>query len=345
MIVFRADGNSKIGAGHIMRCLSIADAAINMNEDVIFYTAGNEFSEIIENRRITNIVLRTDFMQMESELVLFKCELLKNKPAIVFVDSYFVTRDYLCELLDVCHSYGGKLVYIDDVVAFDYPCDILINYNIYGPDKEQDYISLYGKKCPTLLLGIDYVPLRKEFSIAETRTAKEKPTDVLVSTGGADTAHIALAITQYVSTADLRDLSNLKYHILIGAMNDDKNEIERIALKCDNIEVHFNVKDMLSLIKSCDIAVSAAGSTLYELCATQTPTITYILADNQNPGAEGFAKKGLMMCAGDIRDVGQEKLVNNIFEALDKVVNGFSEYKLNIKLGDGANKILEKILE
>ncbi len=345
MIVFRADGNSKIGAGHIMRCLSIADAAVNKSEEVIFYTAGNEFSEIIKTRRITNIVLRTDFMQMESELVLFKVELLKNKPSIVFVDSYFVTKDYLCELLDICHSYGGKLVYIDDVLAFDYPCDILINYNIYGPDKEQDYISLYGNKCPTLLLGVDYVPLRKEFSIAKPRLAKERPTDILVSTGGADMSHIALASTQYISKLNNCNLSKLKYHILVGAMNDDKEEIEHIASRCDNIEVHFNVKDMLGLIKSCDIAVSAAGSTLYELCATQTPTITYILADNQIPGAEGFAKRGLMMCVGDIRLVGQEKLVKNIFDALNKIINEFSEYKLNIKIGDGANKILEKILE
>ena len=33
--VFRADGNSDIGLGHVMRCMSIADAAVEMGHDVL----------------------------------------------------------------------------------------------------------------------------------------------------------------------------------------------------------------------------------------------------------------------------------------------------------------------
>lgn len=40
-------------------------------------------------------------------------------------------------------------------------------------------------------------------------------------------------------------------------------------------------KKMSELMQQCDMAVSAAGSTLYELCACGMPTITYVLADNQ----------------------------------------------------------------
>ena len=322
MIFFRADGNSKIGAGHVMRCLSIAEAAMGMSEDVFFYTAGNEFSRIIQNRTITNIVLNTDFTNMESELYFFKSEILREKPNVVFVDSYYVTKDYLWSLVEYCHSYGGKVVYIDDVLAFAYPCDFLINYNIYGPDKKQEYMDMYeqagisagSEGHPKFLLGLEYVPLRKQFCNLPPRIVKDNPKDILVSTGGADTAHMALAIVKQLIALTPSELRDLKFHILIGAMNEDKVEIEKLAVGCDNIELHFNVKDMLGLMQKCDVAISAAGSTLYELCATQTPTITYVVADNQIPGAEGFAKRGIMKYVGDTRMVDSSTLTLRLLE-------------------------------
>ncbi len=54
----------------------------------------------------------------------------------LFVDSYFVTYDYLAALRKLCRAISCRLVYIDDVPAFPYPVDDLINYNIYGPDKK-----------------------------------------------------------------------------------------------------------------------------------------------------------------------------------------------------------------
>ena len=53
------------------------------------------------------------------------------------------------------------------------------------------------------------------------------------------------------------------------------------------------VKDVKSLIESCDITISAAGSTMYEICACGVPMVTYSLADNQNPGTEAFEKQSL----------------------------------------------------
>ena len=67
--------------------------------------------------------------------------------------------------------------------------------------------------------------------------------------------------------------------------------------------MHINEQHVADLMKKCDIAVSAAGSTLYELCACGTPTITYVMADNQRAGSEQFEKQGIMlMNIGDCRN-------------------------------------------
>lgn len=47
MLIFRADGNPDIGAGHVMRCLSIADAA---DEPCLFVAADENFSAAITGR-------------------------------------------------------------------------------------------------------------------------------------------------------------------------------------------------------------------------------------------------------------------------------------------------------
>lgn len=58
---------------------------------------------------------------------------------------------------------------------------------------------------------------------------------------------------------------------------------------------------MKKLMMLCDVAVSVAGSTLYELCACGIPTITYVLADNQIPAEEMFEQEGIMLNARDYR--------------------------------------------
>ena len=98
-------------------------------------------------------------------------------------------------------------------------------------------------------------------------------------------------------------ISDIRFHFLIGAMNQDKKEIEKLAEGMSNAVLHYNVSDMKSLICSCDIAVSAAGSTLYEICACGVPLITYVLADNQYEGAKAFEEKGLALNCGDIRNM------------------------------------------
>ncbi len=355
MILFRADANNKIGSGHIMRCLSIAEKA-DIDERVLFITASDDMSSVIRAKDIDNIVLGTDFMDMESELVSLKIHIKKYQPSNVFVDSYYVTRNYLQELLECCHSYGGKLVYIDDLCGLAYPCDFLVNYNIYAIDKRQEYVDLYNKDglsvgdkgYPCFLLGMDYVPLRNEFCGLKPRKVRKQVKDILISTGGADSLHIALSMVKEIVKESDDYLNKMVFHIVVGAMNSDREMIESITKDIANIKIHCNVKDMSSLMMMCDIAVSAAGSTLYELCATQTPTIIYVCADNQMLIAEYFSKFMKMEYFGDARMIESSDFSEKVFRAIKKMIdNGEREeiisFYRTIRIQDGAKRILKEL--
>lgn len=184
------------------------------------------------------------------------------------------------------------LIYIDDQNTFDYAADLVVNYALYA-----DGLSYPQNK--RYLLGPKYALLRKEFQNVPRIQTAEQVRDVLLSTGGADPEHAALACVRY-----LREHGNdsIIYHVVLGAMNQDAETIEGLANSRRNIVLHRQVADMRSLMLQCDVAVSAAGTTLFELCACGVPTVTYILADNQIMNARSFEKERLMLCAGDIRN-------------------------------------------
>jgi spore coat polysaccharide biosynthesis predicted glycosyltransferase SpsG len=135
---------------------------------------------------------------------------------------------------------------------------------------------------------------------------------ILLSTGGADFLHLALQFVNYA--IDQLAESGLEFHIVLGAVNPDKEKILQLVSQCSTVIVHQNVQNMVELMTSCDIAVSAAGSTLYELCACGVPTLTYVLADNQLPGDEAFRKLDLMVSLGDVRK--SEHLPEQIYQEI-----------------------------
>lgn len=303
MLIFRADGNAELGSGHVMRCLSIADAARRLGEDCLFVTASGDFEGVIATRGYKNYILHKDYRNMDSDNFL---PLLESCPAkALFVDSYFVSEKYLGRLAGHCREAGAKLIYVDDLAAFPYPCDLLLNYNIYA--KAEDYERLYaGRQMPGLLLGTAYAPLREEFANLPMRTVREEATDILISTGGADSEHMAVELLQAAGQLPYT------FHVVIGSLNRDRELLHKLSEGRGNIVLHENVTCMSSLMRSCDVAISAAGSTLYELCAARTPAVTYVLADNQKPGAAGFSACGIMESAGDVRELGSRRLAEKL---------------------------------
>lgn len=336
-VLFRVDGNSQIGAGHIMRCLSIGIAARTIGIECCYITADDCFLEVLKSNNFRVCVLNSDYSKMDAEWFALKEVLIKESPDALIVDSYYVTSNYLRDI----QKYT-KLIYIDDVMAFAYPVDILVNYNIYG--NRLDYLKLYNKQnVPQLLLGSQFVPLREEFQEEDPIKIKDEVKNVLFSAGGADPERIAIRFVKKIISD--RRLDEMKFHIVMGNFEPDREELEKISETHNNICTYSNVKRMSDLMKKCDIAVSAAGSTLYELCACGVPTITYILADNQEKGAKTFADLGIMVNAGDER-----KNINLLTKIVDEIIllsNNYlkrEEMQINARCcvdGKGAKRIAE----
>jgi UDP-2,4-diacetamido-2,4,6-trideoxy-beta-L-altropyranose hydrolase len=352
-IVFRADANHNIGMGHIMRCLSIADACKSTGHKATFIIAEKDTEDIIKKRGFDVTVLSSDYTKMDEEIGRWP---QSEPPDAIFIDSYYVTQSYLASLKE---KYKSTLVYIDDLQSFPYPVDILVNYNIYSTELE--YKKLYHNseyKTPSLLLGPKYAPLRSAFRNIPSKKQKENVAEILISTGGSDEFHLALKLVHFLLK---QKQIKYRYHILMGALNQDKAEIKTIAAGNTHIVLHENVSDMKTLIRSMDIVVSAAGSTLYEVCACGVPLITYVIADNQIPGAQTFGKQNLAVNVGDLREpktiatnttslvASRTDVCKIIFDTLEKISYNY-EQRVNMGLrmqktidGRGANRIVKAL--
>lgn len=317
MFFFRADGNKKIGAGHMMRCLTIAEALREMlkgndgepscgENAIMFVCADEDSARLAEDYGFVAKVLNSDYRSMEAELSLWQ-EIMgpmrHTYRHTILVDSYYVTAKYLQEL----RSYG-KVVLLDDMQQEAYPVDVVINYNAFA--SIECYESLYRESETKICVGSSYVPVRKQF-LNRDYAVKKNVERVLITTGGGDVDNIAGAILNMLMESETgqetaqeikknteKECKKINYDLIIGKYNPHRSSFLRLAEEYSNIQLHTDVKDMAGLMEQCDLAITAGGTTVYELAAIGVPFICFSYAENQELLTEYIGREGIAGYAG-----------------------------------------------
>lgn len=338
IIYIRTEANKTIATGHMMRCLSIADAAKEMGIASVFIVAEEVSRSMPEQRGYEVICLNHTWDDFDGEITVMTELIQKLKIEILLIDSYFVSLNYMDALKRLT-----KTAYIDDLHDAIWPCCKLINYAVYS-----DYFP-YEEEYPDtqLILGSEYMPLRQEYQNMPRRILKNEVREVLLLTGGSDLQHFMKTAAELI--LEKEDWKPIHFTMVCGAFNTDLEELMKLAEDCGN---HISVYPALPTLKEklleADIVVTAGGTTLYEMAACGTPGIVFQLADNQRWNVKAFTEKGLTLCAGELgNDFSKERLA----ETLEKLINNFelrkemSERLQRLVDGQGANRIVQKLLE
>ncbi len=340
MIGIRVDANSKIGTGHMMRCLSVATALAACGQKVCFILADDYATGLLQDKGFSYRILGSDYKDLEGELFLLCGWLQEEQPQLLLIDSYFVTADYLARI-----NAFVKTAYIDDLYVFPYPVDVLINYNIYGD--LLPYQENAVKKEAAFLLGTSYVPLREEFGRSDYLVQKEVQR-VLITTGGSDLYNLAGQLAEKALQNPKTD--KLQYHIVSGIFNQNYSYLQELEKKHDNIYLHQNVTNMAELMKTCDVAITAGGSTMYELCAVGVPMLCFSFVDNQEQQVKTFVEKGLV-CFGGNYLLQKEEMLTEAVHHLAMLAESFEERKRysqkekEVVDGQGAMRIARQLIQ
>lgn len=334
MIYIRTDMNSVIATGHMMRCLAVADAAGSMGEETTFLLADAEAADLLEKRGYRYIVLNTDWKDMEGELPALRKVIGERGIHTLLIDSYRVTEKYLAELEKLVRT-----VYIDDVNAFHYPVSALICYaNYYAKFKyEENYAA------EQLFLGTDYVPLRAAYADCPRKEITDTVGQLLVMSGGTDQYDVLSRILRAVQGRNYR-----RIEVICGAYYKNYDALCRTYAGCENVVIRKNVSDIERSMQRADLAITAGGSTMYELCACGTPAVSYSFADNQLDNVEQFQRDHVIDYAGDVRSV---DVPDKLLELLDRYDRDAelrrhrSEKMRRIVDGKGAARIARILME
>ncbi len=336
MIGIRVDANQIVATGHLMRCLAIAK---ELSDSCLFITADHRADNIIYRHGFDHVCLDSRYNNLDSEISKLYKVILNNNINKLLIDSYYVTQKYLKNFSDKI-----KTVYIDDINKFIYPVSALINYSPYYD--LFDYKNLYKNQNVKFLLGCDYVPLRREFQNIDIKKI-DNIKKILITSGGTDNFNFSGNFLKQIINKNL--FSKLEIHVVVGSFNKNKEMLFSLKSDYNNIILHENVERMSELMLMCDVAITAGGSTMYELCTCGVPSISFSFADNQLYGVKRFDEIGVIKYAGDIR-VGEKILFNNIINILQNYIENpeklFDRSFLMKKIvdGNGAKRLAEEII-
>jgi len=264
---------------------------------------------------------------MESELETLIPLIQKENITKLLVDSYQVTGEYLTKLEEYT-----EVFYLDDLDAFEYPVSNVICYaNYYKQLSYENY-----KRKTNFYMGTSYMPIRKVFQNCKPKVIKKNIENIMILSGGSDNYHMIENITEL-----FEHNKEVQLDIICGAFYPDFEGLKHKFSGYPNLHFYQNVSNLDEYMEKADLAISAGGTTLYELSAKGTPTISYAFADNQLRNVEQFDADGLIPYAGDVR---VDDVYGNIYKLYEKCKNPmirrrYSEKMQTVIDGRGAARI------
>lgn len=303
-LFIRADADAKMGTGHIMRCIALAQTWQERGGEVTFISGcGTEpLKQRIHDEGFNLLPIDRvcpDQSDIKTTLSILKNDVTDQMTWLV-LDGYHFNSAYQMAIRDA----GIRLLVIDDTNHLPYyHADILLNQNIYAPDLKYDC-----DKDITLLLGTRYALLRKEFLKYKDfkRQIPDRAKNILITLGGADPENVTLNVIEALKLLNEPDIDA---KIIIGPANPYQEILHRATVSASfEAELLVNPYNIPELMAWADLAVSAAGSTCWELMFMALPSIIFVLADNQSAIARNLTDRKTVVSLGRISECTMEQI-------------------------------------
>ena len=333
-LLIRADANAKIGTGHVMRCLALAQAWQDASGEAVFAVSdlptalGQRI--VSEGFSVERVPSKAGTLH-DAEFAIALAQ--RHEPSWMVVDG----DHFNVAFLDRVRSAGCRTLLLDDFAArASFPADLVLNPNLGAT--EEAYRSR-GTTAP-LLVGPSYALLRREFtSWSQSRTFPQHGGRVLVTLGGSDPENLTPQIVRALSEMDGYEITAVVGPGSIHAGLQD--------LVSPRVRVVSNPPDMRRAMEQADLAVIAAGGTLWELLYMECIILSYARNAVQARVIEQLHRSGVIRNMGATADFKGPALVAAI-KALAQsraARNKMASLGRRIVDGKGATRVLHAMQE
>jgi UDP-2,4-diacetamido-2,4,6-trideoxy-beta-L-altropyranose hydrolase len=312
-IAIRVDASQRIGTGHVMRCLTLAEGLRRQGAIVHFACRdlqGNMISQIRERGLKVHVfsgstsdntgqLTYASWLEGDWETDAEQCRAVLAAIGDVewlIVDHYALDARWERYVGELAH----QTLVIDDLADRPHECDMLLDQNLGDGLR---YASLVPSPCK-LLLGPRFALLRPEFRLERLRAAKRSDKQyiqrLLVFMGGADPDNqTSKALDAFES---LRP-DGIHCDVVVGASNPRAKEIESRCEKITGAVFHHCVDNMHELMGYADLGIFSAGSATWERCSVGLPAVVIAIAENQRLIAAHTARAGASVYLGEAQRV------------------------------------------
>lgn len=337
-IVFRADASVAIGSGHVMRCLTLADALDINPRGVLFVCADlpGHLAALVRHRGYAvQLIAATDDAAADAELTsaAIRSHFATAKVDWLAVDHYGLGHAWESAM----RADAVRIVAIDDFADRVHDCDLLLDQNL-TPDMHERYRAKVPPQC-RFLLGPEFALLRPEFAAAraEARTRDGRLRRLLVSFGGSDPTN--------ETAKTLEALGDLRMHavavdVVVGSSNPNRDVIESMC-RASAFDFHCQTDRMAALLDAADLCIGGGGTSSWERCCTGTPALVIALAANQVVVAEQVAAAGAAVYLGPSDEVSAGRVANELGALADapEALSAMSRAAMALVDGQGAPRV------
>lgn len=361
-IVFRVDASIQMGTGHVMRCLTLADALKNQGVECYFICrehSGNLIGLITQRGYHVDALPYMDLSQedklqnhnvdlahaswlgatqkADASLCIPILEVLK--PDWLIVDHYALDARWE----KVLRPYCKQIMVIDDLADRQHDCDILI---------DQNYLSLYEQRYDHLvpvttkkLLGPSFVLLRDEFSALRKKILK--PTlgaeaYFLINFGGVGNYFLLSKVIEAINI-----FQQESFFIVTGKLEAHQFLELRKAISYSKVKIVETTINIANLMSQSQYAIGACGSTVWERFCLGLNSGLIEMAENQTPLLNYLTKMNLIDNLGNVNSLTTDDILK-LLQNLDLTDAKYSHRKTAIMSlidGKGTQRVVEIILE
>lgn len=274
-ILFVANAGPEVGGGHVMRCITLARALGERGADCAF-ACTPEAAALLEV--FGPEIVREEATGLDPDHIADALTGVRFD-AVVF-DHYGLGREHHEAL-----ARGRTTLVIDDLADRPLAANLVLDS---GPGRQpSDYALLTDAQ---LLLGPEFAPVRPEFAHLRNPALARRSGGVrrvLVTLGLTDVGAITARVVERLRMR----LNDVTLDVVLGAGAPSLPGLTKIASRDPRMTLHVDSQDMANLILNADIAIGAAGSSIWERCVLGLPSALLVLAQNQQGAADAMAER------------------------------------------------------
>jgi UDP-2,4-diacetamido-2,4,6-trideoxy-beta-L-altropyranose hydrolase len=318
-VAIRADASADIGTGHVMRCLTLANALRGRGATVSFLCreyAGHlcdqvEADGFAVHRLPVQAALTPDASlvppqigwEVDAEQSRLALEHAGMRPDLLVVDHYGLGIPWERALRPLTR----RILVIDDLADRPHDCDVLLDPNLHDSPKIR-YTRLVAPST-RVFVGPRYALLRPEFDRVAARTRDSGLSRMLIFFGGADSSNEALKLVHALRGLAERAPPTV---VVLGAINSNVEEVRRTTRGVDRIQLVVTTGEMARLMDEADLGVGTCGGAAWERCLLGLPALVVVSAENQRDDARILHSLGAVRNLGDASDTSVKRWIAEI---------------------------------